>query len=147
MRKRNVSGWLVRVLKVFRMNADELKAFQDRLIERKRELIDEGDFLIEPSKRDAVAKLDEDEAPHTENAQVIASRRNRERAREIAGIEKALRRIELEPDEYGLCQECDEEIGQKRLELMPWVEFCVSCQSKIDDPQKNYRRRHAADYL
>jgi DnaK suppressor protein len=129
------------------VDVEALHELESKLRARKDELIREGDLAIEPNRADATANLDEDVAPHTENAQVIASRRNRERAREIAGIEKALRRIASDPDEYGLCDDCGEPIPQKRLEIMPWVEFCVKCQSKHDSNEKNYRRKHAADYV
>jgi len=129
------------------MKSEDLRAFEERLKDRRRALLDEGDLFIEPNRKDAAANLDEDVAPHTENDQVIASRRNRERTREIGGIEKALQRISTDPESYGRCEECDEPIPLKRLEIMPWVEFCVKCQSNHDAKEKNYRRRHAADYL
>jgi len=41
-------------------------------------------------------------------------------------IEEALKRIDDE--EYGYCQECEEEISKKRLLLIPFTRMCVSCQ-------------------
>jgi DnaK suppressor protein len=33
---------------------------------------------------------------------------------------------------YGACLECEEEIGPKRLEAMPWATLCIACQEEVD---------------
>lgn len=33
---------------------------------------------------------------------------------------------------YGICEECEEPIKQKRLEAVPWARFCIGCQETID---------------
>ncbi len=43
-------------------------------------------------------------------------------------VEEALRRVRN--GSYGLCQNCEEEIQQKRLEAVPWARHCISCQEK-----------------
>ena len=35
-------------------------------------------------------------------------------------------------DDYGICQECDEEIAPRRLDVIPWARFCVRCQEVRD---------------
>jgi DnaK suppressor protein len=40
-------------------------------------------------------------------------------------IEAALRR--LDAGDYGLCEECGDEIPAKRLEIDPAIERCVDC--------------------
>ena len=103
-------------------------------------------IAIDPNRVDPTARPDEDAQPLNEMNQVIASRRNRQRAMEIESIEAALSRIELDPEGYGYCVECEEPIKSKRLELMPWTTHCVACQSKKGDG-RGYRRRHALDFL
>ncbi|MBC8385186.1 MAG: TraR/DksA C4-type zinc finger protein [Candidatus Cloacimonetes bacterium] len=39
---------------------------------------------------------------------------------------------------YGICQICGELISKKRLEIVPYAEYCVECKSK---EEKNNRRR------
>jgi DnaK suppressor protein len=41
-------------------------------------------------------------------------------------VEEALRR--LDRGEFGRCQQCGTEIPTKRLEVAPWVRYCVRCQ-------------------
>lgn len=47
-------------------------------------------------------------------------------SRQLMLINDALERIE--DDEYGLCQNCEEEIVQKRLNAVPWAKYCLACQ-------------------
>lgn len=109
-------------------------------------MLAEGDIEIEPVVKDPSTKVDEDEAPLTEMNQVIASRRNKERAQELHGIQAALRRIELEPEDFGVCEHCGEDIQPRRLEIMPWAKYCVKCQAKLGDDARGGRRKHLTDY-
>ena len=43
-------------------------------------------------------------------------------------VQLALER--LEDGEYGICVECGEQIGLKRLAAVPWADRCVECQSQ-----------------
>ncbi len=39
----------------------------------------------------------------------------------------------LESGSYGMCAQCEEPIGEKRLRAVPWATLCVQCRSKIED--------------
>jgi DnaK suppressor protein len=45
-------------------------------------------------------------------------------------IRSALGRIE--DSSYGTCARCDDPIPRKRLDAIPWAEYCVKCQEAID---------------
>jgi DnaK suppressor protein len=45
-------------------------------------------------------------------------------------VNEALQRIEA--NTYGVCLECDEPIGAKRLAALPWARYCISCQDAKD---------------
>lgn len=49
---------------------------------------------------------------------------------EIRGIEAALRRIDM--GVYGMCRDCDSNIGFERLESQPIAERCVECQEHYE---------------
>ena len=49
-------------------------------------------------------------------------------------VERALQRIE--DGTYGVCLACDEPISAKRLQAVPWAEFCIGCQSRLDAQAK-----------
>jgi len=50
--------------------------------------------------------------------------------RRLLLIEDALDAIE--DGDYGFCEECEEPINEKRLQLMPFARFCVRCQSELE---------------
>ena len=56
----------------------------------------------------------------------LQEKRNRERQM----IDEAL--VSLEEGTYGICVECNTEISEKRLAVMPFARLCVACQEKIE---------------
>jgi len=48
----------------------------------------------------------------------------------LAEVEEALDRIDK--NEYGKCQHCGAEISSKRLDVLPFAKFCVTCQEKME---------------
>lgn len=128
------------------VKASELKPWKKRLLELRAQIVAEGDVAIEPVRKDETSQgTDEDGQPLTEMSQVIASKRNRERTEVLARVNRALARIENEPEMFGLCRECEEPIG-KRLQVVPYVEYCIECQQTIDGSRKSGRRRHLLDF-
>ncbi len=57
------------------------------------------------------------------NQQVTFNMRQRELGK-LKAIDDALYRIEQ--GIYGHCEECDEQIGEKRLENQPWTTLCIT---------------------
>lgn len=55
----------------------------------------------------------------------------RRRMARMGELESALRR--LSETDYGICEECGEEIGVARLKANPSARFCVTCQSALED--------------
>ncbi|MEZ5306377.1 MAG: TraR/DksA family transcriptional regulator [Pyrinomonadaceae bacterium] len=51
-------------------------------------------------------------------------------SRQLTMINEALERIE--DDEYGLCQNCEAEINPKRLNAIPWAQYCLDCQELVE---------------
>ncbi len=47
-------------------------------------------------------------------------------SRQLLLINDALERIADE--EYGACQNCEQEINAKRINAVPWARYCLSCQ-------------------
>ena len=129
------------------MNSAELERLRGKLLALKTEILSEGDFEIEPVRKDASdTGGDEDLAPLTEMSQVIASKRNRARTDALGRILAALKRLDEAPTTFGSCSECDEPIG-RRLEAMPYVELCLECQTERDGAGvRGERRRHLTDF-
>ena len=54
-------------------------------------------------------------------------------------IDAAIRR--LDAGNYGICEECEEPIGVKRLRAMPFTRFCVACQQEIEEMENMAQQR------
>ena len=48
-------------------------------------------------------------------------------------VEEAISR--LGGGEFGVCEECEENIQKKRLDAVPWARYCLSCQEAADRGQ------------
>src|SRR4051794_14071562 len=54
-------------------------------------------------------------------------------------VEAALERIRS--GEFGVCLGCDQSIPARRLQIVPWAAYCVSCQEQVD----RSAREHSGD--
>lgn len=47
------------------------------------------------------------------------------RTQKLNDVEAALRRVHQ--GTYGICQNCGKEIGERRLQALPWARWCLAC--------------------
>jgi DnaK suppressor protein len=55
----------------------------------------------------------------------------------IEALTYALEKVEA--GEYGVCEECGEDIGIKRLEAIPDAKFCIRCTEEFEKELKQKR--------
>jgi DnaK suppressor protein len=129
------------------MTEAKRRSFESLLHARRDKLVAEGPQKIEPNRKDpsAVGVADEDEQALSEMLQTLASTRNQGSARELGEIDRALRKLRDDPDEFGVCEDCGDDIPEKRLTLMPFARFCAECQA-VADPKRNVARKSVTDY-
>lgn len=127
------------------MRKARLFRFEQLLTELREELVT-GKRAPAPSRAGEPASRDEDAAPLEEMLQSITSNRNRTAGATLALVDKALAKLHGGADEFGLCEECGEEIAPGRLEAVPHAEYCVACQSRADEPKGPPTRRKITDY-
>ena len=129
------------------MTARQRAAYRLSLQRLRAGLLQSGPARIEPNRQDPTTTgvSDEDAQALSEMLQVLASQRNKGQAELLGRIDRALRKLEASPDDFGLCEECEEEIQPKRLALMPYAAFCPECQSKAE-PRRGMPRRKITDY-
>ena len=105
------------------------------LKEIKANLIAERDVLIEKLKSNDLS-VDDAETPdpvdlavrnYSKNVMLAVSENE---SRQLTLIDQALLRIE--DDKYGVCQNCEKDISQKRLAALPWVRYCLNCQELVE---------------
>jgi DnaK suppressor protein len=123
-------------------------AHHRRLLQRLRsELTAAGPARIEPNRTDPTSSgvADEDAQALSEMMQVLASQRNRGQAELVARVDRALAKLASAPDDFGLCEDCEEEIPTKRLAVMPYATRCAACQAKVE-PKGGATRKNLTDY-
>ncbi len=129
------------------MNDTQRDQYRVKLQALREELIASGPKKIEPNRQDAatVGVADEDAQALSEMMQTLASQQNKKQAEAVQKIDQALRKLETAPEDFGVCEECGDDISDKRLSFMPYATLCIECQS-AQDPKRGERRRHAGDF-
>ncbi|MCM2358627.1 MAG: TraR/DksA family transcriptional regulator [Geobacteraceae bacterium] len=62
---------------------------------------------------------------------------DREREK-LRNIDEAL--LKIDEGEYGICEECEEEIPVGRLKIVPFARYCVKCKADIEKQQAQTKR-------
>ena len=111
----------------------DLSEFRDRLIARRRELLELTDSSAESRKpveldQTRVGRLSRMDALQNQAMSLEAERRRR---LELQRIEASLKR--LDEGGYGYCVACGEQIPLRRLELDPTLPTCINCASGSAD--------------
>jgi DnaK suppressor protein len=109
------------------MDKKKLKTFHDRLVTERAALMGVVG-RNEDYGREADIEATQDPADKASNSytkELLFSQSTNDR-QILTQIDEALQRIQDE--EYGVCANCGNEIGPKRLEALPWVRFCITCQ-------------------
>ena len=113
------------------MDKKKIKVYQDRLITERSALLGVVG-RNEDYGREADTEATQDPADKASNSytkELLFSMSTNDRLI-LTQIEEALERIEDE--EYGICLNCNVEIGQKRLEALPWGRYCINCQDLFE---------------
>lgn len=129
------------------MTGKQRAKHREALEQLRTRLTQAGPARIEPNRTDPVSAgvADEDAQALSEMLQVLASQRNRGQAELLGQIDRALRKLADAPEDYGLCEECEEEISPKRLALMPHAKLCPACQAKRE-PARGGTRKKLTDF-
>lgn len=69
------------------------------------------------------------EAMEREKAAVFATKEGRYLYR----LEEALRRLYNDPDNFGRCHTCGDELGFERLDALPHARYCINCKIREED--------------
>lgn len=108
---------------------------KSNLKEVKEKLLAERDLLIEKLKGNDLS-VDDAETPdpvdlavrnYSKNVMLAVSENE---SKQLTLIDQAL--VRIEDDEYGICQNCQEEVNPKRLAAIPWARYCLDCQAMLE---------------
>lgn len=108
---------------------------KSNLKEVKEKLLAERELLVEKLKGNDLS-IDDAETPdpvdlavrnYSKNVMLAVSENE---SKQLTLIDEALLRIE--DDEYGTCQNCENDINPKRLAAIPWARYCLDCQELLE---------------
>lgn len=110
-----------------------LQKMKDILLQQKQDLLNK-------SKEKLVIDTDGDEIDEIQGNQLIElnNQFNTRNSARILQIEDALTKISNST--YGLCQDCEEEIPEKRLLANPYFLTCVTCAEEREVEEKQRKR-------
>jgi len=117
------------------MDATRLAYFKEKLEKMGKNLLQEAEKTLSDMT------INNDNYPDPTDRASAESDRNfelriRDRERKLlAKVKAALERIE--GGTYGICDECGDEIGDKRLEARPVTTLCIDCKTKQENIEKS----------
>lgn len=106
-----------------------LEKIKQELLARKKVLEEELDRLSKEPVSDNQSQDDGDQAVSSTLETLRNSIQNTE-YEEYVKIEGALQAIQ--DGRYGICQDCQEEISEKRLKYNPNAQRCLACQEAVE---------------
>jgi DnaK suppressor protein len=116
------------------MNDQQKDHFRNVLMLWKQELMEEVDSTITHLQEEVSTYADpNDRASQEEEFSLELRTRDRER-KLIKKINEAMECID--EDDFGYCEECDIEIGVRRLEARPTATLCIDCKTLSEIKEK-----------
>ena len=118
-----------------KLNKASEEKLQKRLLDMRTEILNEVNHNTETTMEmgsDGVQDIG-DVSANTYNRQILLSLNDGQRTI-LADIDDALDRIK--DGKYGICIECEDEIGSKRLEVRPQAKYCIDCKTEIEKESK-----------
>lgn len=116
------------------MEADKLDFFRNMLSDEMKTLLSEADKTVTEMTSDSSNFPDPTDRATQESDRNFELRiRDRER-KLINKIKDALDRIDS--GDFGVCEECGEEISEARLKVRPVTTLCIDCKMEAEQKEK-----------
>lgn len=119
--------------KVTKAADSEKERIKKRLIETRNGIIKEAKaeiskFIKGETKQLVDTALDDGDWSVVDLSEDINLRKLSTHKENLNKIDEALRK--LEEGSYGICEDCDSEISEERLKVLPFAIYCVECKEK-----------------
>ena len=116
------------------MEEKDLEFFRRLLIQWMGELLDHADDTVEGLLASQEILADPLDRATAESDRIWTLRI---RDREIKLIKKIRQSLkDIENGEYGICDDCGEDISIERLKVRPVTSFCIRCKTKQESVEK-----------
>lgn len=114
------------------MNKKELEKFKKLLLEKRADLLQMVRSKKERDLTDMEIGDEIDSASQNLEKEMLFELADNEKLM-LDAIDAALRRIEK--GTFGVCEACRGKIAEPRMQAIPWVRYCIACQSKAERPK------------
>ena len=117
------------------MRKERLAYFRKKLIEKQRQLVEEvgKTALYGKGQEDDSIKDLGDQATSAYTREFLFELGNGDR-RLLKEVMEALKK--LDQGSFGACERCNELIGEKRLEALPFARYCINCQRAVEEEER-----------
>ena len=114
------------------MDQEKVKRFREKLLELRVRLTGDYSRMVGESSEEFGHDVPDinDEAARTINRRILLEIGDKN-YNVITEVDNALDRID--EGDFGTCVECEEDIPEPRLELLPYTEYCVECKEKLEE--------------
>ncbi len=116
------------------MEEEKASLYQEKLKQIKLELLGDVEKNYRSAKEDTGVAVPDisDEASRSYNHELLTNLGEQDWEK-LKLVDEAL--DSFEKGEYGICDKCEEEIPEARLNIVPFAKFCVECLNKIEKEQ------------
>lgn len=122
------------------MKKAERERIEDRLLEERRERVEALGEIDERFQDRLEMGTDEltrypqhlaDQGTDTmdEETEMLLAHQEGE---QLLEIDESLRRLYGQPEAFGVCESCGDEIGVGRLAMVPWAKLCIECRREAE---------------
>ncbi|HAR96984.1 MAG TPA: molecular chaperone DnaK [Deltaproteobacteria bacterium] len=114
------------------MDKEKLEFFKKKLLKMREAILDKSKKLKEDSYTLGTDGIQDmaDAASNAYNADILMSISDND-LNLLKEIDSSLDKIA--GDSYGICEECEEEITEKRLEANPVARYCITCKRMMEE--------------
>ncbi|HOV89915.1 MAG TPA: TraR/DksA family transcriptional regulator [Syntrophorhabdaceae bacterium] len=113
------------------MDKKRQEVFKKRLLEMRRDILNKAKKLKEDSYSLGTDGIQDmaDAASNTYNVDILMSISDND-IKLLKEIDNAIDKIDS--GTYGICEECEEEINEKRLDANPVARYCINCKRLME---------------
>ncbi|HTV05402.1 MAG TPA: TraR/DksA family transcriptional regulator [Acidobacteriaceae bacterium] len=124
------------------LTSQKIREYKKRLLQQKRTLERSALAAVEQGRETVIDDAADaaDQAVLSYEKEFLFTRGTHDHG-QLALVKSALER--MAEGTYGECVACGTEIGAKRLEAVPWTQYCISCQEKMERGELEFASRAA----
>ncbi len=112
------------------MSRDKFLHFRDILLEMRRDMVSRVQDIENRWQQVSEPAIEQEEEAQRATIALPYDRLDETGRRTIEQIDIAIN--DILAGEYGICEDCGDEISLKRLEAVPWTRLCIDCAGDLE---------------